>query len=135
MYISERATNVGNSLCTSGTTYCNDSVVRTTEWQGKVGLIYPSDFGFASKDASCEFDLKGNDSFCTNENWLYPSSNFYWTISLSSSDFSSRIWFVGNENVVSYTSGYNTSLVRPSIYLKQDIVITGTSLDPYILSE
>ncbi len=44
-YEYERSSNTGK-ICTSGTG-CNDSVERTTEWEGYVGLMSPSDYGYA----------------------------------------------------------------------------------------
>ena len=42
-YTQERGTENGK-ICTSGDS-CNDTVERTTTWTGKVGLMYPSDYG------------------------------------------------------------------------------------------
>ncbi|MBQ1812478.1 MAG: prepilin-type N-terminal cleavage/methylation domain-containing protein, partial [Bacilli bacterium] len=43
-------------MCSSGT-YCTDNVERTYTWIGKVGLIYPSDYGYASGNSSCAANL------------------------------------------------------------------------------
>ena len=45
-YAYERSSNTGK-ICSSGN-YCNDTVERTTKWTGKVGLMYPSDYGYAT---------------------------------------------------------------------------------------
>jgi len=44
-YEFERSKNTGK-ICSSGT-HCNESVTRNAYWVGKVGLMYPSDYGYA----------------------------------------------------------------------------------------
>ena len=48
-YNAERGNKTGK-ICTSGVE-CNDSVTRTTDWKGLVGLIYPSDYGYSAPKA------------------------------------------------------------------------------------
>lgn len=43
-YEYERSNN--GKICSSGK-YCNDNITRTTTWQGYVGLISMSDYGYA----------------------------------------------------------------------------------------
>ena len=45
-YNLERSNHTGK-ICTSSE-YCNDSTERTTSWTGQVGLMYPSDYGYAT---------------------------------------------------------------------------------------
>ena len=89
-YSYERSSNTGK-ICSSGTD-CNDTVERTTTWNGKVGLMYPSDYGYAtsggstSDRTSClnkELYNWNSSSYkdCTNNNWLYHSGTAQWTIS------------------------------------------------------
>ena len=56
MYRGERGTQRGK-ICTSGD-FCNDSVERTTEWVGKIGLIYPSDYVYESINEGCANDRR-----------------------------------------------------------------------------
>ena len=64
---------------------------RSTSWTGKVGLIYPSDYGYATSGgattnrASCLakelYNWKDSSvSDCSNNDWMYNSSNSQWTI-------------------------------------------------------
>lgn len=66
---------------------------RPTEWTGKVGLIYASDYGYATTLAECHENLragvtydKENDKWdytngkCKTDNWLFKNS-WYWTLS------------------------------------------------------
>ena len=60
LYSYERSSNNGK-ICTSGA-YCNDTVTRTTTWNGKIGLMYPSDYGYATSGGSTS-----NRTSCLNK--------------------------------------------------------------------
>src|SRR5574344_1529287 len=65
-YTYERSSDTGK-ICTSGG-YCNDTVSRTTTWIGRVGLMYPSDYFYATGGGSTT-----NRASClatTNKNWF-----------------------------------------------------------------
>ena len=152
-YTYERSSNTGK-ICTSGT-YCNDTVTRTTTWNGKIGLMYPSDYGYAtsggstSNRTSClgkELSNWNSSSFsdCKNNDWLYNSSNWQWTISPVADSSRSAIaaFVVYNEghvssNFASIVNGVfadNQSAVRPSVYLIPSTSILGgegTLENPY----
>ena len=118
---------------------------RPTTWTGKIALMYPSDYGYATAGGtttnreSCLakelFDWAGSDvSDCKNNDYLYKSSYYQWTLAPYSS-VSSYAFFVGsegfvNDNLVNYTYG-----VRPAAYLKSNISITdvgiGTAESPF----
>ena len=75
---------------------------HATEWIGKVGLMYPSDYGYATNGGSTidrETCLNtalynwGSISDCKNNNWLYYSLG--WSISPSSAN-SSEVFFIQN---------------------------------------
>ena len=116
-----------------GTTHINnpaDGVTRTNTWDGKIALIYPSDYGYVSTDITCRSGL--GSSNCKNENWLF-NSTFQWT--LSPVPFSARSVFdVHSGGDVGYYSASDTIGVRPALFLKSDVVIaggTGDEKDPY----
>ena len=50
----------------------SDNVPRTNTWDGKIALIYPSDYGYASTDTTCRSGLASTN--CKNENWLFNST-------------------------------------------------------------
>ena len=135
-YTQERVSEIGadgagtGKICTSGT-YCNDTVTRTTEWTGKVGLIYPSDYGYASTSGT---DI-GNSAIGTT-NWLKSGSS-YWTISPSAdSGNSNNVWPV-HSGVVDDIGAFNGIGVKPSVYLKSNVYImggNGNSTNPYRIS-
>ena len=113
------------------TTYQNSGV---TAWNGKIALMYPSDYGYASTNTSCR-SILNTPYDCKNENWLY-NSNSQWTLS----QISSYAYYVFLASSSGRVYGYNFPFtaygVRPAIYLESNIQITsgsGEANDPYIL--
>ena len=117
---------------------------RSTSWIGKVGLMYPSDYGYAtsgnsstSRSTCLAKEMYNWDglSVCYQNDWLFKSS-YMWTLSLSSS-YSYDVFIVINSGYVSSDSAYSSNNgVWPVVHLKSTIkVITGTgsSNDPFIL--
>ena len=115
----------------------SDNVPRNNTWDGKIALIYPSDYGYASTDTACRDNMssKTNDvSNCKNENWLFNSA-YQWTLS-PDSDHAYNAFFVHSGGSVYGGYAGNSSGVRPALFLKSDVIIlsgTGTSDNPYIL--
>ena len=118
---------------------------RSTSWIGKVGLMYPSDYGYATSGDSTtsrttclaeEMFSWYNASSCYKNDWLFKSS-YMWTISSGSSagNFVFSIYNSGREIISDARNGYG---VWPVTYLKSTINITsgtGSSTDPFILRE
>ena len=125
------------------TTYQNS---RATTWTGKVGLIYASDYGYASTNAECRNNMRAgvtyvngtwdySNGLCKNDNWLFKLNVWYWTLSPSSSD-SNGVFNVYRDGAVNRSSVYDANRIFPSVYLKSNIKILsgeGTKTDPYIL--
>ena len=133
---------------TAGSSY------SVTSYDYNIGLIYASDYGFASGPTCVGTNLSAFSTSCTN--WI--STNFTnggWT--MTPSTYSENIYngtrynynsyhlfFLNAGNIyrngVAYRNGanynYRTYAVYPSFYLKEDISIasgTGTRNDPYII--
>ena len=96
-------------------------------------------------DASCRQNLRtgltytnnvyGGTPTCKNNNWLYNSGVWYWTISPISSCASS-VFLVNGGGDLNSNYALSRESVRPSVFLKSNIKIvsgSGTSSDPYIL--
>ena len=143
-------TSSSNGLVSHWYTYergTNVYMGRPTEWQGKVGLMYPSDYGYATSGSSSTTRISclnkelysWNDtvySDCRNNDWLFDSSTTQWTLAPYSS--ASSVGFL-----VYYTACVTTDdssdqyAVRPSVYLKSSTIIVdgnGTLENPYVLS-
>ena len=123
---------------------------RPTTWTGKIALMYPSDYGYATAGGtttnrdSCLakelYNWDGSDvSDCNNNDYLYKSSYSQWTLTPNSSI--SGTAFVANTQgfvVSSYDNFvYGTNGVRPAAYLKSSISLSsvgdGSSTSPYQL--
>ena len=110
-----------------GTLHINnpsDGITRTNTWDGKIALIYPSDYGYASTGAACRNSLYGcDDADSKANNWLFNSA-YQWTLSPRSGG-ALRVFFVTSGGRV---DGYYASSaygVRPALFLKSDVVIAG----------
>ena len=145
-YELERGSNTGK-ICSSGN-YCNDVVERTTTWTGKVGLMYPSDYGYATSGgnttdrATClNTNLYGWDSSnvsdCKNNDWLF-NSNYQWTISpIADSSVAFFVFYVYSGGSVSNSYAYFCYGVRPVVYLTSNVGVQsgdGSLGNPFILS-
>ena len=141
-YSYERSSNNGK-ICTSGNS-CNDTVERTTTWKGKIGLMYPSDYGYAtsggstSTRTSClnkELYNWASASDCKNNDWLYNSSNKQWTISpAADSSYAIVAFDVYTAGNVQGDDVHYAGVVRPSVYLIPSTSILGgegTPENPY----
>ena len=109
---------------------------RPTPWSGKVALMYPSDYGYATsggsttdREACLAKELYSWDSSsfsdCKNNDWLYDSSTAQWTLTPSSS-YSRNVFYVYNDGYVNLYNYASTSYgVRPSVYLTSNVKISG----------
>ena len=119
---------------------------RPTYWVGKIGLMYPSDYGYATSGGtttnrqSClakEMYSWDSSSYsdCKNNDYLYNSSSSQWAINPDSS-LSDRVFGVIASGYVDYLSLYSSYSASPVLYLKSTVEIAGgegTSSSPYIL--
>ena len=119
---------------------------RSTSWTGKVGLMYPSDYGYATSGgtttnrASCLAKEMYNwddssVSDCKNNDWMYNSSIWQWTISPLAGDYN-VVFYVDDSGYASDYSAGTNSATRPVVHLKSTIKVisgSGTKDSPYIL--
>ena len=117
---------------------------RSTSWTGKVGLMYPSDYGYATsggtttdRNACLNKELYnwGSVSDCYNNDWIFNSAN-QWTITPPASH-SYRVFLLYSSGYFDSNSALNNDYgVRPVVFLKSSIKIVdgdGSSNNPYIL--
>ena len=118
---------------------------RPLYWDGYVGLMYPSDFGYAAGN-TC---VTGTDPYnykdgCKNKDWLWmtTSSDYTggaeWLMSPNSGNSNVALYVISSGYVDNVNRGvYNAYSARPVFYLNSSASISdgeGTSTDPYILS-
>ncbi len=156
-YNLERSSNTG-VWCIGNE--CDGEDNRTTSWVGQVGLMYPSDYGYATSGGSTtnrETCLNTNihgwsDSDvidCKENDWLYISKNnpykyFLWTITpLSEERFQFFVFSIDFSRATSGGVVYKSadegmnSVLYPVVYLKSNINIVsgnGTMDSPYEIS-
>ena len=120
---------------------------RPTKWTGKVGLMYPSDYGYATSGGSTTdrsaclttslYSWSGsNTNDCKMNDWLYSNNSNQWTLTPYSSS-SVSIFIVYSTGMLSYSGAHDASVSSPSVYLTPDIGIesrgVGTSISPFVL--
>lgn len=106
-----------------------DSKVSSVYVNAKIGLMYISDFGYATTTNYYGRTL----NTATTNNWLFTSGQNTWFITRNSSSNNSQYYLTssGTINVASVSSSYQ---VRPCFYLNSNVKIssgTGTSSNPY----
>ncbi len=118
-------------------------------WTGKIGLMYPSDYGYATSGGSTTdratclakaiYSWKGSGvSDCKNNDYLYKSGYHQWTLVSPSSFSSLYVFFVGETGYVNDNSYAKATIgVRPVTFLKSNILISevgnGSSESPFHL--
>ena len=136
----EEERSVSTFDCTDywGPEYVDSYCPRATTWIGKIGIMYPSDYGYATNLSLCPvkyLNKYSTSSLCINNNWLF-NGNAQWTITPGNRDgFQTNIVNSSGDTEEDPTSG--AYAVRPVVYLKSNIGITigdGTSSNPYKLS-
>ena len=129
-----------------GTTVYGD---HATTWTGIIGLMYPSDYGYATSGGSTKdrsaclaeklHNWSSSDfSDCKDNDYLFDANLTQWTLTPDSTD-AAYVFAVSRGGFVStrgYISDYSHA-VRPTIYLKSSIKVksgTGEKNNPYTLS-
>ena len=129
-----------NSKGTAGKTSQN-SYSSTTTFTGSVGLMYPSDYGYAVLASDCARTITPEKytepAACHDNNWLFQGSNIrQWLISPGVS--------FNNYAFIVHANGYATHMYivtvsvsySPVMALKSDVIVTGsgTQSDPYVMN-
>ena len=120
---------------------------RPTTWSGKIALIYPSDYGYATsggattnRDACLAKELfnwnSSSFSDCKNNDWIFNNAT-QWTLTPYSggSDYVFAVTGLGYVNRDGYIAN-NSFGIRPSVYLTSNVSISGgdgTVNNPYAL--
>ena len=119
---------------------------RPLYWDGFVGLMYPSDYGYAAGNtcvtgtAPYNYD---NDGGCKNKDWLWMTTSSYYTHSaewlmLPDSNFSHTAFYVDSLGYVddNFHRVVDAYSARPVFFLNSSVSISkgeGTLNKPYIL--
>ena len=120
---------------------------RLSVWTGKIALIYPSDYGYATsggvtidrqtclkKELYNWYDNSMSD--CINNNYLYNSNIFQYTLS-HYNKYSYDIYIIDKNGSVHRSSAGLERTIKPTLFLKSNISIgigDGSSTNPYQLN-
>ena len=141
-YVAERGN--AEKICTQGDSTCDDTVIRTNTWNGKVGLINASDYGYATDISQCNnvlnnYNDSSNSYACRSNDWLFDISNNQWTISSRARSSSAYLVFrVSSDGDLPAGSSSDGYKVRPTFYLKSSVIIdangvSGSEQNPFQL--
>ena len=114
-----------------------------TTWTGKIALMYPSDYGYAtsggsttSREACLNKELFNWSSVsdCKNNDYIFDSSTSQWTLTHRSSNavYAFRVSNYGYASDINASSGYG---VRPVLYLESSTKIIsgdGSEASPFV---
>ena len=142
--------NKERNINNTGAVFTNSSLPenRAVYWYGKVGLIYPSDYGYAtggdgtesgtySRAGCLESPMAGwnkgsYSTYCAGNNWL--DSNPKWTMTPLSSSPDSVFVIQGRLNIS--TTPSSNGGIHPVLYLRENTQFmrgSGTRDDPYYI--
>ena len=129
---------------------------QPTIWNGYIGLMYPSDYGYATSGlvSSNTTDREGclavslgegveenwmigeYKTNCAKNSWLLDSVNHQWTL-MSYNNSPSVVFTVANFGTTANDVACSTLSVRPTLYITHDTKITsgdGSYDNPYVLA-
>ena len=143
-YEKERGASTGSSN-TNPSEWTKENDVG--EKHNGIGLMYPSDYGYAvgnnvRNTCLTKNLIKYNNDNCYLNDWLLSSNDDSWTLSPNSSNSYSSFSVISS-GFVQYFSAYTSRKVWPTLYLKSSVKITpnphpeqeyGTVDNPFQLS-
>ena len=127
-YLCERGLSTDTTNCMSANSGAYDASTIS-----KIGLMYASDYLYASSYFADTATSTASSNYYGNKNWLYKG--YEWTITprANSADSAFSVSYDGGMNYAGAYYGYG---VRPTFYLKSTIGISGgagTVDNPYTL--
>ncbi len=142
VYTQERGSTVCNSSITSNSHENNCNIWNGNQaiWNGKIALLYPSDFGYASNTSKWSKDFKeAYSNGISLNNWMYNNiSSSSWFLSPASYNPSRVAYVNGVGSLLNVDASRDDGLaLRPVLTLgSQTNIISGTGSinDPYILN-
>ena len=142
MYEAERSSHNGKEQCTTtGGDKCNDELERKVSWEGYIGLMYPSDYGYAVggevRDTCLNKSMYSYDSGnCDANNWVKPGIDPWTMTSVPFTSNSYNVFFNNGKGSIRDFGAYYPLGVVPVGYLKSSVKIisgNGTEENPFVL--
>ena len=110
---------------------------RPTSWEGQIGLMYPSDFGYSVLASSCARTTNLDDystATCGAQSWLYGVGDEH--ILTPHSSKNDTVFCITPGGSGSYSDHFNGKITRPVLYLDSNVFVydgNGSISDPYII--
>ena len=127
-----RVSGYSTSAATAKTVYTGEITNATKTYTAKIGLIYPSDYGYATTPDYWTTNVYDYNTAASSKDWLFLGS-YEWLLSPNSSN-SSLAWVVNNSGSAYHLNSVISSIaVRPSFYLLSSVnfaVGNGTKNSP-----
>ena len=125
-----------NNAVTAKTFFDSEVTHATRTYQGKIGLMYISDYGFATTPDYWTTNLTSYGTNAKNYDWIYTAKSAKWSITpLSNGTVTGASeWYITGDGALGYTNANDPVTVYPCFYLSTSvsyILGTGTSTDPY----
>ena len=119
-----------------------------TKWIGKIGLIYASDYGYATSGGSttnrdtCLNTALYNwnssiASDCRSNDWLYDELIYQWTITPWAGDSRAVVYLRASGTIHYHYAHFTNVSIYPVLYLSSNVRITsgdGSSSSPFVLT-
>ncbi len=141
-YEAERSNNT-EYKCAFGD-YCNDNINRNSIWTGKVGLMYPSDFGYATSGGkttrttclnTCIYDWEEKKD-CQENDWLLKDQYLMMPVFNPKNAFMVNCLY--NQGLIVYTFAGADNNILPVVYLKNNVKIysgNGSNTEPFLIHQ
>ena len=130
MYESEQSSHNGKEQCenTKGVE-CNDEISRKTTWDGYVGLMYPSDYGYAvggeTRDVCLERSMTYYNVNCYENDWLFKGSDVWTMIPVPNSTFAYFAFRLRSAGNIYNEYCSNLHWIMPVVYITPSTKIIG----------
>ena len=134
--------NNGVSILETNSREFYNFTLSNNTWEGYVGLIYPSDYLYATGLTRKEcltnnvLDKYTADSFCTKSNYL-TSTNKMWTMT-TYIDSDNKKEVFNTSNKIDHNSNIEEYEIKPVVFLTNNVMITegsGEKTNPYIIKK
>ena len=117
--VSWRVSGYSTSAATAKTVYTAEITNATKKHTAKIGLMYASDYGYATTPDYWTTNFYSYYSVAFNKDWLYLGKH-EWILSPDSSN-TKNAWYVVGNGSVNLSSVTNSAAVRPSFYLLSSV--------------
>lgn len=129
-----KISGLGNESTVAKGIYTAEVANATKTYEAKVGLMYLSDYAYASSPSYWETSVIKYTAEVIATNWLYLDNKTQWVLTRASTDNYDVFSITNDGHVNGDNNAFSLYEVKPTFYLTSDILYaggTGTSNNPY----